>query len=100
MPTKHSSPEKSDNFYANQGRKLQEMQHDLEQKIEKFESVADDPFTTKRIETLQANLKEVKSALGMHEMGLYGACIDCDETIPKARLEENPEAILCERCAE
>ncbi|WP_321402582.1 TraR/DksA C4-type zinc finger protein [Maridesulfovibrio sp.] len=76
------------------------MQHDLEQKIEKFVSAADDPFTAKRMNELKANLKEVNSALATHEMGLYGACIDCGETIPKARLEENHETIRCERCAQ
>lgn len=41
---------------------------------------------------------EVKQALHRSERGLYGVCIDCEKTIPLARLKVKPEAIRCIHC--
>ena len=45
-------------------------------------------------------LDEVAEALRRIEEGSYGTCIDCDETIPKKRLEVFPAAKRCVGCKE
>ena len=45
-------------------------------------------------------LLEIRQALAAMESGDYGTCVDCDETIPVARLRANPSASRCIRCQE
>ncbi len=40
-------------------------------------------------------LKLIDSSLRRIEEGTYGQCLDCDETIPFARLNSNPAALFC-----
>lgn len=43
-------------------------------------------------------LRQVEAALLRIGRGEYGACIDCDQPIPPARLEANPTAERCIAC--
>jgi RNA polymerase-binding transcription factor DksA len=47
-----------------------------------------------------AEIGEVERALQRLSDGSYGRCIDCDETIPTARLHAYPSAARCIRCQE
>lgn len=54
------------------------------------------------IETKQRHeegLRKISSALSRIESGDYGYCLKCDELISVARLEVDPAASLCIRCA-
>lgn len=41
----------------------------------------------------------IEAALTRIADGEYGYCVECDEEIPQKRLELNPAAALCVRCA-
>jgi DnaK suppressor protein len=43
-------------------------------------------------------LDEVETALRRVADQSYGACMDCDEAIPRARLEASPAAVRCVPC--
>ena len=45
-------------------------------------------------------LREIELALERVEDGTYGECLECGEPIASGRLEANPTARLCIRCAE
>ncbi len=45
------------------------------------------------------SLKDIAAALARIEDGTYGRCEECDQAIPKSRLEALPHARHCVRCA-
>jgi DnaK suppressor protein len=45
-------------------------------------------------------LRRISSALARIESGDYGYCVTCDEAIAQGRLEVDPAAEQCIRCAE
>lgn len=47
------------------------------------------------LEANAAQRAEVQAALGRIDDGSYGACVDCGQQIPTARLEFRPEAARC-----
>lgn len=47
----------------------------------------------------EAELQKLKEALKRIENGSYGQCLMCRQPIAPARLEAQPEAILCIDCA-
>jgi DnaK suppressor protein len=47
-----------------------------------------------------AELAAIDEALARLSAGTYGHCIDCDATIPEARLSAAPEAARCIGCQE
>ena len=47
-----------------------------------------------------AEMGEVERALKRLADASYGRCVDCDETIPSARLHAYPSAARCIRCQE
>ena len=47
-----------------------------------------------------AELAAIDEALARLSAGTYGHCIDCDATIPEARLNAAPEAARCIGCQE
>jgi RNA polymerase-binding transcription factor DksA len=63
-------------------------------------SVADDTITAdfadarRDVEDYQAG----RTALARLESGDYGTCIDCEQTIPPARLQAQPFAVRCVAC--
>ena len=48
----------------------------------------------------EIELTQIKSALERIETESYGECLECAEMIAIARLEHNPSAPLCIKCAE
>lgn len=51
------------------------------------------------MKALRANLRWVNRALPKMELGTYGTCERCGNSIPIERLEALPWAILCVDCA-
>jgi DnaK suppressor protein len=47
-----------------------------------------------------AELTAIDEALARLSAGTYGHCVDCDATIPQARLNAAPEAARCIGCQE
>lgn len=47
----------------------------------------------------QADLVRIENALRRIETGDYGFCLECEEEIPEKRLDIDPAATLCVRCA-
>ncbi|WP_150525820.1 TraR/DksA family transcriptional regulator [Roseibium sediminis] len=47
----------------------------------------------------QADLVRIENALRRIETGDYGFCLECEEEIPEKRLDIDPAAALCVRCA-
>lgn len=56
-------------------------------------------FTLSLMESERNMLKNVEQALERIENGTYGECIDCENRIPKARLNAIPYAEKCVSCA-
>ena len=50
-------------------------------------------------ERREAELSRIESALARMDEGEYGLCLSCDEPIAEKRLEFDPAATLCVRCA-
>ncbi len=48
---------------------------------------------------LRAEAAEVRAALGRIAAGTYGSCANCGEAIPRARLDAQPTATRCIKCA-
>ncbi len=45
-------------------------------------------------------LRMIMAALARIDAGVYGACVECEDEIPTARLEALPFALRCIACAE
>ncbi len=56
-------------------------------------------FTLSLMANEEGRLDRVQAALERIANGEYGACLECDGRIPKARLEIIPEAPYCVKCA-
>lgn len=44
-------------------------------------------------------MSKLEAAISQMDIGQYGYCCDCEEKISKQRLEHDPAAQRCERCA-
>lgn len=60
----------------------------------------DQEFTLSLMQTEEATLGSIESALERIEDGTYGTCEECGVKIPKARLNAIPYATTCVKCAE
>jgi RNA polymerase-binding transcription factor DksA len=47
-----------------------------------------------------AELRDIEAALLRIARGIYGNCVDCDESISRERLESTPSAVRCVPCQE
>lgn len=57
-------------------------------------------FTLSLVESEEDTLGLIDAALARIEDGTYGRCVQCDGTIPKARLNAIPYTPVCIKCAE
>lgn len=48
----------------------------------------------------ELELKRIAGALARLDAGDYGFCLRCEEPMPAARLDFDPSATLCVRCAD
>lgn len=61
--------------------------------------LADDEALERTDDVLRAEAKAIRAALARIEAGTYGTCANCGETIPPERLEAQPVATRCIKCA-
>ncbi|ASJ90910.1 TraR/DksA family transcriptional regulator [Porphyrobacter sp. CACIAM 03H1] len=61
--------------------------------------LADDEALEGVDEILKAEAVQVRAALGRIAQGTYGTCANCGADIPRERLEAQPVATRCIRCA-
>lgn len=61
--------------------------------------LADDETLEGVDEILKAEAVQVRAALGRIAQGTYGTCANCGADIPRERLEAQPVATRCIRCA-
>jgi DnaK suppressor protein len=61
--------------------------------------LADDEALEGVDEILKAEAVRVRAALGRIAQGTYGTCANCGADIPRERLEAQPVATRCIRCA-
>ncbi|HYI26424.1 MAG TPA: TraR/DksA C4-type zinc finger protein [Bradyrhizobium sp.] len=57
-------------------------------------------FTLGLMEAEEGTLGHIDSALERIELGSYGRCVQCEGSIPKARLNAIPYTPVCIKCAE
>ncbi len=57
-------------------------------------------FTLGLMEAEEGTLDLIEGAIGRIDEGNYGRCVQCEGTIPKARLNAIPYTPVCIRCAE
>lgn len=57
-------------------------------------------FTLGLMEADEGTLGHIESALERIHSGSYGRCVQCDGSIPKARLNAIPYTPVCIKCAE
>lgn len=55
-------------------------------------------LTDPRIESLLMELRRIDAALCQYDIGLYGICSDCEDTIDLKRLNEDPCVQRCGKC--
>lgn len=56
-------------------------------------------FTLSLMQSEEATLEAIESAMERIEDGTYGGCEECGVKIPKTRLNAIPYATLCVKCA-
>lgn len=56
-------------------------------------------FTLSLLQSEEETLGQIEGALERIEDGTYGACVDCDAKIAKARLNALPYTPVCIKCA-
>ena len=61
--------------------------------------LADDEALEGVDDVLHAEARQIRAALARIENGTYGTCANCGESIPRARLEAQPVATRCVKCA-
>jgi RNA polymerase-binding transcription factor DksA len=66
---------------------------------EQASELADDEALEGIDEILRAEAVQVRAALGRIASGTYGTCANCGAEIPHARLEAQPIATACVKCA-
>lgn len=66
---------------------------------EQASELADDEALEGVDEILRAEAAQVRAALGRIASGTYGTCANCGAEIPRARLDAQPTATACVKCA-
>ena len=81
-----------------------EIEDDLRQPLdadfsEQAVDLADDEALEGVDDVLRAESQQVRLALTRIDNGTYGTCANCGDAIPLARLEAQPTATRCIKCA-
>ncbi|TAD79514.1 MAG: TraR/DksA family transcriptional regulator [Sphingomonadales bacterium] len=61
--------------------------------------LADDEALEGIDDVLRAEARQIRLALARIENGTYGSCANCGETIARERLDAQPTATRCIKCA-
>jgi DnaK suppressor protein len=68
-------------------------------RLSRMDALQGQAMSQERARRRQRELQRIAAALRRLENGEYGDCQDCGEAIDVRRLEMDPAAILCIRCA-
>jgi DnaK suppressor protein len=68
-------------------------------RLSRMDALQGQAMSQERARRRQRELQRIAAALRRLETGEYGDCRDCGEPINVRRLEMDPAAILCIRCA-
>lgn len=68
-------------------------------RLSRMDALQGQAMSQERARRRQRELQRIAAALRSLENGEYGDCQDCGEAIDVRRLEMDPAAILCIRCA-
>ncbi len=68
-------------------------------RLSRMDALQGQAMTKETKQRHEEGLRKISSALSRMESGDYGYCLKCDELISVARLEVDPAASLCIRCA-
>jgi len=89
---------------AELAERSEEIEADLRQPLdadfsEQAVDIADDEALEGVDDVLRAEAAQIRAALTRIENGTYGSCANCGEEIPAERLEAQPVATRCVKCA-
>ena len=89
---------------AELGARAERIEEDLRTPLdadfaEQASELADDEALEGVDDILRGEAAAVRAALMRIENGTYGACVNCGAEIPEARLEVQPTATACVKCA-
>ncbi|GAB4472848.1 TraR/DksA family transcriptional regulator [Erythrobacter tepidarius] len=77
-----------------------DLRHPLDDDFsEQAVDLADDEALEGVDEVLRAEARQIRLALARIANGTYGTCANCGAEIPRARLEAQPMATRCVKCA-
>ena len=79
------------------GREELQIEH-LADPIDQIKSSSDREMAVQRLNHESRLVRDIKAALAAIEDGTYGLCLDCEEPIPRKRLDAVPWAPLCVPC--
>lgn len=79
------------------GREELQIEH-LADPIDQIKSSADREMAVQRLNHESRLVRDIQSALAAIEEGTYGLCQDCEEPIPRKRLDAVPWARRCVPC--
>jgi DnaK suppressor protein len=68
-------------------------------RLSRMDALQGQAMSQERLRRRQRELQRIAAALRRLERGEYGDCRDCGEAIDVRRLEMDPAATLCIRCA-
>jgi DnaK suppressor protein len=69
-------------------------------RLSRMDALQQQAMSQESIRRRDLELRRISAALARIESGDYGYCVTCDEEIAPARLEINPAAEQCIKCAE
>jgi DnaK suppressor protein len=68
-------------------------------RLSRMDALQGQAMSQEQVRRRQLELQRIAAALRRLDKGEFGDCQDCGETIDVRRLEMDPAAILCIRCA-
>jgi DnaK suppressor protein len=67
-------------------------------RLSRVDAMQQQQMATARMQRLQDQLQQIRSALARVRSGTYGDCLKCEEPIGAQRLRARPEALVCRAC--
>lgn len=83
----------------NESSKTVELDQSKVGRLSRMDALQGQAMTQETKHRHEEGLRHIITALSRIESGDYGYCLECDELISNARLEVDPAASLCIKCA-
>lgn len=85
---------------ANEAAETVELDQSRMGRLSRMDAMQGQAMTVETKRRRDEELRNIATALARIESGDYGYCIKCDEPIASARLEVDPAAKFCIKCAD